>query len=307
MAMMGTLLECLEEEWCTDDADGWSPTQRRRSRQHDHCNDNDSSDDHSNNDNSNTDYVDDDYGYDDNANATQPQRPPQQQQTLPTPTTTTQQPQQPPRPSSLPPSPMTEPKEFEVRMFRKTCRISIGLSVIVLEDGLLIEGCFEDMDEYDDGICSPSNLVAAWNAMCGTEEQLRIGDKIISCNGITDPNAMLNGICEIRGAIRLAVLRGPFEVPLRPAPSESWDAAEHPDCFGSADGLRDSGKREQEKTRTRTKAETELLAMRDSIRIEHEKRKEERANARSCADTSGLQMVIADRLAKSRGFWFFHC
>jgi len=176
--------------------------------------------------------------------------------------------------------------------------MSIGLSVIVLEDGVLIEGCFEDMDEDDDGICSPSNLVAAWNAMCGTEEQLRIGDTIISCNGITNPNAMLNGIGEARGAIRLVVLRGPFAVPCRPAPSDSWDAAEHPDWFSSADGLKDFGEREKEKART--KAETELLAMRDSIRIEHEKRKEEAANARSCADTSGLQKLIADRLAKSR-------
>ena len=169
-------------------------------------------------------------------------------------------------------------EEFEVRMHRKTYT-SLGMAVNVLKDGLLVSWCSDAED------C----LVGIWNAMGAEAVQLRAGDKITSCNGISDPEQILGCVSSGLGALRMQVRRGPFAQTELPVP-----AAGPPDW-------RDDADRESDDADVAQKKEEELEAKREAGRREYEEKKEEDAKVLLSPDKGDLQKLIAERLARSRG------
>ena len=126
--------------------------------------------------------------------------------------------------------------------------------------------------------------------MSSAGSQLRVGDKIISCNGITDPEDMVTCMVQTgRYGIRLKTLRRPYS----PASPNllSLPAARSPSIF-------DDPPEVAERERVRI---AELEAKRDASRADYLKRQEEKAKVIISEDKSDLQSLIAERLAKSRG------
>ena len=167
--------------------------------------------------------------------------------------------------------------EFEARMIKKPGE-SLGLSVNIVGDALLIQDCFEE------------GLAGSWNSMSTSSLQLKVWDKIISCNGNADPSAMLSCIAQGGScAIRLRVLRGPFSPPTPASPSPS---AVIPHNIFDDSSLADED--------DRAKA-AELEAKRDASRAEYERRQHEKTKVNVSQDKGDLQRLLAERLAKSRG------
>jgi hypothetical protein len=132
-------------------------------------------------------------------------------------------------------------------------------------------------------------LAETWNNMCDRTSQLRNGDKVCVCNGITDPELMLEGFLKGSAAFRLQVQRGPFdpempETPMPPTFSFELEAVLHRDILVQPHREQDSEHRAQ------------------AMHLEAEAREDARgrdAKQLLQADGGELQRMMAERLAKS--------
>ena len=168
----------------------------------------------------------------------------------------------------------SELHEFEVRLHRKT-HVSLGMSVNVLEDSLLVEWCSD----------SGEVLVGIWNAMSARTVRLRAGDRIVSCNGISDPESMLKHVSSGLGHLRLQVQRGPFALPEPPAlPAEFG-------CCQVTDGT------QIDHAESVLEVPHDSASSHEGVHLELEWDQ----HLALSADRRQLQELIAQRLAKSRG------
>ena len=172
----------------------------------------------------------------------------------------------------------SEWQEFEARMVKKPGE-SPGLAVGTNGNALLILDCFEE------------GLASSWNAMNSPCLKLQVGDKIIRCNGASDPDyAMLSCISQSgRCAIRLKVLRGPFS-PVAPS-SPPLHAVSPFSIF-------DDTQEVQERERIRAVV---LKAKRDDAQAEYDRRQREKTKVSISEDREELQRLIAERLFKNPG------
>ena len=168
----------------------------------------------------------------------------------------------------------SEVEEFKVRLHRKT-HVSLGMSINVLEDGLLVDWC-SDTEEV---------LVGIWNAMSAKTVQVRAGDKISSCNGISDPESMLRCVSSGLGQLRLRVRRGPFAFPEQPPLPADLNCCNY------------MGDRQFQTSAAVPEEQHDLATPREAARLEHERNQKLALNA----DRGQLQELIAQRLAKRRG------
>ena len=166
---------------------------------------------------------------------------------------------------------------FEVRLYRRA-GASIGIAFNVLDDGLLITWVSVEGE----------HLASIWNAMSAQEVQLKTGDKISCCNGITAPESMVKGIASGCGPLRLTIQRGPFE-----PPAMLTHIAEKP--FDDADDEFEIGQKIKER---------DLEDKREAKRLEaiaNKETREKEAKLLAQADKGDLQKMLGERLARSRG------
>ena len=89
------------------------------------------------------------------------------------------------------------PGAFEVKVL-KPQGVTLGLSLQQQSSGLLVEQIF------------PDGVVALWNSQCKSQRQVTARDMIVSVNGSTDWQQMLD-YCSGSGSLNLEFLKGPFE------------------------------------------------------------------------------------------------
>ena len=143
-------------------------------------------------------------------------------------------------------------------------------------------------DLYEEG------LAGTWNALHKPDLQLRSGDKIVSCNGFTGPESMLDCIAQWDTcALKLKVLRGPFPTPTQPSSPRSFSQP-----IASQFSFFDIPPEAQEREKLR---DAELEKKRQASQAEFERRRQETAKVTNTVDKADLQRLIMERLAKSRG------
>jgi len=165
---------------------------------------------------------------------------------------------------------------FEARLFKRD-GVRFGMAFNTLRDGLLITALDEE------------GLAGIWNRMCEAAQELRVGDKVVSCRGHTDPELMLQEFFNASGAFRLDVRRGPFqpEMPEYFMPPECSSALEPTSLPDSC-------------TRPKKDNEEEELAQARQLESKAREEAQERDAKQVPLKTHAeLQRMIAERLAKS--------